>query len=116
MVGILHPRRLVQPAIGRVAPRSQQHPRLSSWWKTSRPFIRLCNGTACILLMWRFLYLFTQYRSDVALKAGDSDGDTSWSFGQVLSLATWVPVGVDLVAVYICESSSAGGSCFVTCI
>lgn len=36
-------------------------------------------------------------------KAGEADEDGEWSFGQVLSLTTWVPIGIELLSVYHCE-------------
>lgn len=37
-------------------------------------------------------------------KAGQADEDGEWTFGQVLSLTTWVPIGIELISVYICKS------------
>lgn len=36
-------------------------------------------------------------------KAGEADEDDEWTFGQVLSLTTWIPIGIELVSVYVCE-------------
>ncbi|KAL2272715.1 hypothetical protein FJTKL_06227 [Diaporthe vaccinii] len=55
--------------------------------------------------MWAFLGLFIAYRHDVLTKAGSASEDTEWTFGQVLSLTTWIPIGIELLAVYIYDSN-----------
>lgn len=37
------------------------------------------------------------------IKAGEADEDDDWTFGQVLSLTTWIPIGIELITVYICK-------------
>ncbi len=54
-------------------------------------------------MMWVFIGLFYQYRAVIARNSGPAYEDGKWTFGQVLSMATWAPVAVDLVAVYLCE-------------
>lgn len=70
-----------------------------------QPYLRLIDGAICGLFMWTFLFLFTAYREAVKSKAGESDQDTEWTFGQVLSLVTWAPVALELITVYLCESA-----------
>lgn len=77
-------------------------------WESVQPYLRLGNGFLSLVFMWLFLGLFTAYREDVRHRAGDSDQDGEWTFGQVLSLATWAPVAVELANVYLCE--------YTTCI
>lgn len=81
--------------------------RRRAWWRGRwegwQPYLRLGNGFASLVFMWLFLVLFTAYREDVRHRAGDSDQDGEWTFGQVLSLATWAPVAVELANVYLCE-------------
>lgn len=54
----------------------------------------------CILIYlvatWIFLFKFTVYRNTSKKRAGASNKDTEWSFGQILGLTSWVPVIVDL--------------------
>lgn len=76
-------------------------------WEASQPYLRLLDGAVCGLFMWTFLFLFTAYREAVKQKAGESDQDTEWTFGQVLSLVTWAPVALELITVYLCEYFSA---------
>ncbi|KAF3761398.1 hypothetical protein M406DRAFT_333461 [Cryphonectria parasitica EP155] len=70
-------------------------------WELVRLWLRLGNGLLCLGIMWTFLGLFTVYRHDVSVKSGGTDGDNEWTFGQVLALVTWIPVGIDLSVVYI---------------
>lgn len=73
-------------------------------WEQWQVYLRLANGFASLVFMWFFLVLFTAYREDVRKRAGPADQDSEWTFGQVLSLATWAPVGVELITVYLCGS------------
>ncbi|KAK1751180.1 hypothetical protein QBC47DRAFT_392383 [Echria macrotheca] len=50
------------------------------WW-----LVVACLG---FIGMWTYLVLFTRYRSLIVQRAGYSQQDTRWSFGQVLALAT----------------------------
>ncbi|ROV92126.1 hypothetical protein VSDG_07507 [Cytospora chrysosperma] len=70
-------------------------------WEACRLWLRLVNGLLCLAIMWAFLGLFTAYRHDVKTKAGEADEDDEWTFGQVLSLTTWIPIGIELISVYI---------------
>lgn len=87
----------------RWTPFFQKRQRFWKIWSAVRFWLRVGNGLLCLIVMWVFLSLFTAYRSDIASKAGAADQDDEWTFGQVLSLVTWVPVGIDLVAIYICK-------------
>lgn len=91
----------------KLTPTLQKQTRLWTIWENLRLWLRLGNGVLCLAVMWVFLGLFTVYRQDVAKKMSGSDGDNDWTFGQVLALAQWVPVGIDLVVVYICELISS---------
>lgn len=84
-------------------PALQQRPKLSDAWGTCRLWLRILNGLICLIVMWAFLGLFTAYRHDVLTKAGSANEDNEWTFGQVLSLTTWIPIGIELLAVYICK-------------
>jgi hypothetical protein len=47
--------------------------------------------------MWIFLGMFNWYSRNLAHKAGDSDMDTEWTFGQVLAPVAFAQVAFDLV-------------------
>jgi hypothetical protein len=69
--------------------------------------LRLLLATASISLMWWCLARFMLFRDTFKRRAGTSNKDHEWSFGQVLSLASWVPVLVELA--YLCwEGPQAG--------
>lgn len=84
-------------------PELQQRSRLWDAWAKCRLWLRRSNGLICLAIMWAFLGLFTAYRHDVLTKAGSANEDNEWTFGQVLSLTTWIPIGIELLAVYICK-------------
>lgn len=84
-------------------PALQQRSRVWDAWTICRVWLRISNGLVCLVVMWAFLGFFTAYRHDVLSKAGSASEDNEWSFGQVLSLTTWIPIGVELLAVYICK-------------
>lgn len=73
------------------------------WWESARLWLRVGNCILCLAVMWTFLGLFTVYRADIATKAAGSDQDSEWSFGQVLTLVTWIPIFIDLAVFYICK-------------
>lgn len=54
--------------------------------------------------MWTYLVLFTRYRRLIVDRAGPAPQDTKWTFGQVLALATWLPVAIDFVYIFLCTS------------
>ncbi|KUI53129.1 hypothetical protein VP1G_00371 [Cytospora mali] len=82
-------------------PALQSRTRLWRRWEGCKLLLRLFNGYICLAIMWAFLGLFTAYRHDVMKKAGEADQDGDWTFGQVLSLTTWIPIGIELLSVYI---------------
>ena len=72
-------------------------------WRTS---FSIVNGLFCIAIACFFIGLFHRYRISV-YKFSGSDKDKDWQFGQVLALATWVPVIVDFFAILFCEFLSS---------
>jgi hypothetical protein len=50
--------------------------------------------------MWWSLATFISLQQAVRKKSGASNQDHQWSFGQVLALASWVPVVVEVFYVY----------------
>jgi hypothetical protein len=50
--------------------------------------------------MWWSLATFINLQQDVRKNSGASNQDHQWSFGQVLGLASWVPVVVEVFYVY----------------
>ncbi|KAI0159881.1 hypothetical protein GGR52DRAFT_166046 [Hypoxylon sp. FL1284] len=74
---------------------------LHARWTRLKPFLRFANGILCCAAMWLLLITFTLYRKSVQRLAPSTDKDSDWTFGQVLALATWVPVVVEWVAIMI---------------
>ncbi|KAK7753835.1 hypothetical protein SLS62_004201 [Diatrype stigma] len=69
-------------------------------WRTS---LRIANGSLCFAVACSFIGLFHRYRNSIHTLTSESDKDSDWQFGQVLALATWVPVGVDFLAILFCK-------------
>lgn len=57
------------------------------------------------LVMWFFLGLFTATRARIIEVAGDSDTSDEWGFGQIVALATWVPVVLNFFYILISRFS-----------
>jgi hypothetical protein len=51
----------------------------------------------CLAAMWAFQIEFTLFRIAMNKRAGSSNKDSQWSFGQILALASWIPVVVEIV-------------------
>lgn len=98
--------RHVQGLKDKLARPEARAPWRARWERWQEP-LRLANGLVSLVFMWLFLVLWTVYREDVRRRSGSADQDSEWTFGQVLSLATWAPVGVELITVYICAFSSS---------
>ncbi|CAK7223872.1 hypothetical protein SBRCBS47491_005356 [Sporothrix bragantina] len=78
-----------------------------SWWKHVLTIVLLVDGIVCTLMMWALLGLFTAYRGVVNSRMGPDNGNGEWSFSQVFALATWVPVTIDLMTIYIYGAKEA---------
>lgn len=94
--------------IQNVKDRTFCQPKRARWrerWEHSQKYMRLVNGFISLAFMWLFLVTWSMYREDVKGLAGPADQDSEWTFGQVLSLATWAPLGLELITVYLCRSN-----------
>ncbi|KAI2466880.1 hypothetical protein F4781DRAFT_334440 [Annulohypoxylon bovei var. microspora] len=74
-------------------------PRFRLFWRRMARYIKLVNVVVCCLVMWSMLGLFHCYRDTVNDAAGKDNQNSNWTFGQVLAIATWVPVLVEFVTV-----------------
>lgn len=79
------------------------HQQLNNAWTLASRLIKPINGAICAAVMWTLLGLFSGYRFNLEHIMGSSNQDGQWSFGQMLALATWVPVAIDLISIYICK-------------
>jgi len=78
------------------------------WFNSSRhPFAQRCRVAVITVItiigwsgMWASLGVFMYYRHAIGKLQGPSSKDREWNFGQLLALATWVPVGVELICIW----------------
>ncbi|KAK3899002.1 hypothetical protein C8A05DRAFT_46827 [Staphylotrichum tortipilum] len=47
--------------------------------------------------MWAFVGLFTLLRARIIMVSGSSNKSNEWNFGQIVALATWVPVIISFI-------------------
>lgn len=74
--------------------------RKKSWYKriiAALPWLALISG---FITMWFCIGWLIQFRRTLDVFGGESNKDLEWSFGQVLALATWVPVLVEICYLY----------------
>jgi hypothetical protein len=74
-----------------------------AWVARWRAVWRLGIAWLNMLAMWGLLAYFTVLRHRIIKTAGGLDNEDKWSFGQILALATWVPVISEFVYIFICE-------------
>jgi len=82
------------------------------WVVKWRSVWRLGIAWLNMMAMWGLLAYFTVLRHRIITTAGGLDNEDKWSFGQILALATWVPVVAEFVYIFICELTS--GQCRVS--
>ena len=73
------------------------------WVVRWRSVWRLGVAWLNMLAMWGLLAYFTLLRHRIIKTAGGLDNEDKWSFGQILALATWVPIVAEFVYIFICE-------------
>ena len=94
------------------------NPQTKGWklWRNMKRVLKVIDGIICLVFAWILLGFFHSYRYAVSQSAGNSDEDSKWTFGQVLSLATWAPVAVDLISIWLCMCiASARCLCVLMC-
>lgn len=57
-----------------------------------------------MLLAWALLAYFTVLRYKIIHSAEEANSGNEWGFGQILALATWAPVVLEFLYIFICES------------
>jgi hypothetical protein len=73
------------------------------WIRRLRSVWRLGVAWVVCGVMWAILFFFLGLRYKILSRAGSSDSQNDWSFGQVLSLATWVPVAAEFCYIFLCK-------------
>lgn len=58
-----------------------------------------------LLVAWALLAYFSILREEIIETARGADKANEWTFGQVLTLATWVPVVLEWLYIFICAAS-----------
>lgn len=71
------------------------------WVTKWRSVWRLGVAWLNMLAMWGLLGYFTVLRHRIIKTAGGLDNEDKWSFGQILALATWVPIVAEFVYIFI---------------
>ncbi|WQF77305.1 hypothetical protein CDEST_02319 [Colletotrichum destructivum] len=71
------------------------------WVKRWRSMWRLSVAWVNMLIMWAILAYFTQFRQKIIDAAGGLDKNDKWTFGQVLALAAWVPIVVEILYILV---------------
>ncbi|KAI1387649.1 uncharacterized protein F4822DRAFT_407219 [Hypoxylon trugodes] len=77
----------------------QTWPKTKNFWRKAIQYIQILNVAICCLLMWSMVATFHYYRDLVDRAAGDDNQNSAWTFGQVLAVATWIPVLVELATI-----------------
>ena len=72
------------------------------WVRRWRSVWRLGIAWLNLLLMWGLLAYFTVLRHNIIETSGGLDDENKWGFGQLLALATWVPVLAEFLYIFIC--------------
>lgn len=73
------------------------------WIRRWRTIWRLGVAWVNLVIMWAVFFYFAQLRVAIIETAGGTDEQNDWAFGQVLALATWVPVVAEFLYIFICE-------------
>lgn len=70
-------------------------------WHILDRSVKVLNGFLCFAVMWTMLGLFNAYRLYFGRRMGSTNQDNQWSFGQIFALATWAPVAIDLISIFV---------------
>ena len=83
---------------------SKGHKRRRTLSRIRRAIYRLIF-VASFCMMWSSLFLLFILRTEIIKDAGGDTSEMEWSFGQLLALATWVPLLVEFIYVLCCKST-----------
>lgn len=78
------------------------HRIFSGWQKTCR-WVRALNIFVCCATMWLLLSIFTAIAVRLADAMGQWSKDRRWSVGQILAMATFAPLIIDIIAIALCK-------------
>lgn len=80
------------------------HHAQSNWWKRYGKHARALNIVLCCAMMWVLLGTFTAIAVRLADAMGPWGKDRSWSIGQILAMATFAPLMIDVIAIALGKS------------
>ncbi|KAK3896958.1 hypothetical protein C8A05DRAFT_20183 [Staphylotrichum tortipilum] len=63
-----------------------------AWAVRLKTHWRLVAAVPCMLVMWVYFGLYQHVRADVLDRAGPTNRDNQWTFGQFVAVLAWVPV------------------------
>jgi hypothetical protein len=58
------------------------------------------TNLSCFCSVWAFLAVYLFNQQHYRMNGGSTDKENDWSFGQILALATWVPVVIEFAYIY----------------
>lgn len=76
-------------------------------WKSYGKYARALNILICYVTMWLLLGTFTTIAVRLAVAMGPFGKDRRWSIGQILAMATFVPLIIDIGAIVLGKSLQA---------
>lgn len=65
--------------------------------------MELASAIPATGLMWANLGTFIGYRHTFLQRSGGTNEESTWTFGQVLTLATWIPVFIEFGYILTCK-------------
>lgn len=78
--------------------------RLPEWFRRT---VKIAISIMCFGMMWASLSLLVFVRRRVINAAGNNDPSQEWGFGQMLALATWIPVFLEWFYILIGKLTSS---------
>lgn len=94
-----------QRTVSRVPQRHRENGlhRILSDWKKTYICVRALNIVVCSATMWLLLSVFTAIAVRLADAMGQWSKDRRWSVGQILAMATFVPLITDIIVIALCK-------------
>ncbi len=69
-----------------------------------KSFWRFYAALPCLVIMWAYLVIYQNLRVEVLNRAGPTNKDNEWTFGQLVALLAWAPVIIEFGYRVCCES------------
>ncbi|KAF2684628.1 hypothetical protein K458DRAFT_389089 [Lentithecium fluviatile CBS 122367] len=76
-------------------------PKVAQRIRQTLQYFRIVTNLSCCLSTWAFLGIYLRYRRVLfGNRAGITNKEKDFSFGQVLALSTWIPVIIEFAYIY----------------